>query len=204
MNINASELAQQLTRGSERERQTAADALRRLGAVAAEPLYELLSHDNHNVRIRAAEILADIGDVRAVQPLTNALDDCFAKHESVWKQFLNALALNYKLPRWNEAAIFIAAIVNIAEREPSPELHIAIPILSRIADMVAFTYDQWAVREAAFNAAQRIEALTEQLKSLPIPAEASQSDVKELPIPTNAPTPDAATLLRPTQPEERS
>jgi hypothetical protein len=77
-NLNAVELAQQLTRGSVEERQAAAGALRQLGAPAVEPLCELLKHDDPNVRAQVAAILGDVGVACAVKPLLEALQHCFA------------------------------------------------------------------------------------------------------------------------------
>jgi HEAT repeat protein len=55
-------------------RESAAAALVKIGAPAVEPLIALLS-SRSSARLHAAEVLGNIGDPRAVEPLTGALEN---------------------------------------------------------------------------------------------------------------------------------
>lgn len=235
---NLPQLIERLEHGSGRERYFAACALREVGAAAAEPLCNLLKHPNKNVRAQAAAILGDIGDSRAVQPLLDALRDCFVEGSSrlqlfegfvllilftllsisglvimvqAWSQMGMVEALKLCVPYGFTICLFFwlwgkldrphqvcqsisEALVRIAKREPTPELRRAIPDLSRMAADVMRQKRQ--TRNTARQAARNIATLTEQLKSLPIPAAEPAPDVKELPIPASESLPDIATLPR--------
>lgn len=94
---DATELAQRLTSRSEDERKAAAGALRTIGATAVEPLCEMLKHRDPIVRARAASVLGEIGDARAVQPLIEALREGFVKQSPKWQYrvglFVNSIFL---------------------------------------------------------------------------------------------------------------
>lgn len=240
---SAAELVEQLTRGSATERQATADALRKLGASAVEPLCNLLKHPDKNVRAQAAEILGDVGDVRAVKPLHDALRGCFAWEKEgpggwillmlgtmilvmmifgllfdrsmpplsvlyamMVATWCGSLVLSLYLVWWRGSGRLrqvwekIAdALVRIAEREPTPELRTVIPDLSRLSKEA---FAKAETRDIARQAAQRITAITEQLKSLPIPAAEPAPNVKELPIPAHESLSDVATLPRSSQSKE--
>ncbi len=89
---DATELAQRLTSRSEDKRKAAADALRTIGAPAVEPLCEMLKHRDPIVRARAASVLGEIGDSRAVQPLIEALREGFFKQSPKWQYRVGLLA----------------------------------------------------------------------------------------------------------------
>jgi hypothetical protein len=86
------------------------------------------------------------------------------------------------------------ALVSVAERTQTLSLRVVISDLSRLACDVIL--QKRATRKTAREAARRIEVVTAQLKSLPIPAATSKPDVEELPIPVSTPAHDAATLPR--------
>ena len=220
-------LLRDLREGTTEQRQQAAQALRDYGTAAVEPLCLALRDKDLNVRVVAAESLGQVGDARAVQPLLDALRDCFVFRSSrahliigaicvllagmlwlsaviltmelglsvFWRVLIKAVAvmvslvpcipLLFKFKATPEefdrvCQSIIDALKRIAEREPVPELRAAIPDLSCLA--TDDIYQKRQTRNAAREAAQRIETLTEQLKSLPLPAA--------------APAPDAATLPR--------
>ncbi len=86
------------------------------------------------------------------------------------------------------------ALTSIVERTPTPELRAILPELKTIAfDIV---HQDKSTRAASRQAAQRIEALTEQLKNLSLPASAPASDAATLPRAVEATTPDVETLPR--------
>lgn len=77
------------------------------------------------------------------------------------------------------------ALTRIVERTPTPDLRAILPELKAIAfDIV---HQDKSTRAASRQAAQRIEALTEQLKNLPLPAAAPLSDAATLPRITDSP-----------------
>lgn len=73
------------------------------------------------------------------------------------------------------------AILQIAERNPCPELHRLLPELRSLSTDRIQTYPE--DREAARLAAARIEALTDASSTLPRPATAPAADPGPLPIP---------------------
>lgn len=85
------------------------------------------------------------------------------------------------------------ALTRIAERIPSPEVRSALPDLQAVANDVLFRNAE--TRAASRRAVQRIEVLTEQLKSLPLPASAPPPDSATLPRVADTP-PDVKTLPR--------
>lgn len=86
------------------------------------------------------------------------------------------------------------ALTLIAERTPTPELRNVLPDLKAItADVLQ---QSKTTRAASRQAAQRIEALTEQLKNLPLPAAAPVPDADTLPRVADAPAPNVETLPR--------
>lgn len=71
-------------------RMYAVDALVEIGASAVEPLIAALRHQNKNIRRSVARILGDIGDIRAIEPLTSACcdqdnDTCYSAEEALLK-----------------------------------------------------------------------------------------------------------------------
>ncbi|HTE16881.1 MAG TPA: hypothetical protein VK689_00695, partial [Armatimonadota bacterium] len=86
------------------------------------------------------------------------------------------------------------ALVQIAERHPTPELREVLPDLQAVAaDIIQ---QEQSTRQKSKAAAARIDALTEKLKSLPVPASTPAPDGTALPRPAAAPVPDAETLPR--------
>jgi len=88
----------------------------------------------------------------------------------------------------------IRALVHIAERHPAPELRDVLPDLKAMA--LDVLQQEAGTRAASRDAARRIDALTEKLKSLPVPASMPAMDASELPRPAGAPSADAKTLPR--------
>ncbi|MFN3648511.1 MAG: HEAT repeat domain-containing protein [Armatimonadota bacterium] len=85
------------------------------------------------------------------------------------------------------------ALVKIAERRPSPEMRQVLPDLRRmVSDPLVQNRETRQVSRAAI---QRIEALTESLKTLPLPGTAS-GDEASLPRVGEAPSADPQTLPR--------
>ncbi|HTE16853.1 MAG TPA: HEAT repeat domain-containing protein [Armatimonadota bacterium] len=77
------------------------------------------------------------------------------------------------------------AVVQIAERHPTPELREVLPDLEAVAaDIIQ---QEQSTRQKSRAAAARIEALTEKAKSLPMPASAPEPDGDTLPRPAEAP-----------------
>jgi HEAT repeat protein len=56
---------------------------------AVVPLIELLNHENDNVRYEAVWILGEIGDTRAVEPLTELLEDEVVEAEDALEKIKN-------------------------------------------------------------------------------------------------------------------
>ncbi len=67
------ELIAELGNANDQMRRRAQVALHNLGIMAIEPLGAALLHDDPCVRRRAAAVLGDVGDARAVEPLITAL-----------------------------------------------------------------------------------------------------------------------------------
>jgi hypothetical protein len=88
------------------------------------------------------------------------------------------------------------ALMRIAERNPTPELHAVVPELKAIA--VDTLQHEKATRVVSRDAAHRIESLTEKLKSMPLPA-APAVAADQLPLPAASPTPQSGSLPRPTE-----
>jgi len=59
-----------------------------MGVVAVQYVVPLLNHNNPDVRFRAMQILLKIGDLRAVQPLRQALEQDQRIHQHLTSQFL--------------------------------------------------------------------------------------------------------------------
>jgi hypothetical protein len=93
------------------------------------------------------------------------------------------------------------ALTSIVERTPTPELRAILPQLKAIA--IDVVHQDKHTRAASRQAAQRIEALTEQLKSLPLPASAPAPDNATLPRIADAPPPNVETLPRISSANER-
>jgi hypothetical protein len=84
------------------------------------------------------------------------------------------------------------ALVRIAERCPTPELRNAVPDLRAIA--ADFVQQGRVTRLTTQAAADRIETLTEKLKSMPVASAAPGMNATVLPRAAEAPEPDARTL----------
>jgi len=86
------------------------------------------------------------------------------------------------------------ALERIAERNPTPELRAVVPDLRAIAaDTV---HQDPRTRAVSREAADRIQSLTEKVKSLPLTSTAPPVTAESLPRAAAAPDPDAATLPR--------
>jgi bilin biosynthesis protein len=72
-------------------RQNAQAALEQIGSPAVEAVIALLGDGDASVRGRAAELLGQTGDVRAVRPLTRALSD-----QDLWVRRASRKALEKK------------------------------------------------------------------------------------------------------------
>ncbi len=88
----------------------------------------------------------------------------------------------------------VEALTYIAERNPTPELRAALLDLKAIA--ADGQQQDIHTQSAARQAAQRIETLTEQLKSLPLPAAAPAPDAATLPRAVDAPEQETERLPR--------
>jgi len=86
------------------------------------------------------------------------------------------------------------ALARIAERSPTPELRTLLPEMHAVAaDMLQ---QEESTRTVTRDAARRIEDLTENLASLPLPTAAPGASGARLPRPAEAPAPDAGALPR--------
>jgi hypothetical protein len=94
----------------------------------------------------------------------------------------------------NVCHAIIAALMHIAECHPAPELRSILPDLKTLAIDVLQQDKQ--TRATSRQAAQRIEALTEQLKSLPLPAAAPAPAAATLPRTVDAPVQETERLPR--------
>ena len=86
------------------------------------------------------------------------------------------------------------ALAQIAEWNASPDMLAVVPDLKAIAADVLREEKQ--VRITSRQVAERIESLTEKLKSLPVAASTPDADTSALPRPAEAPAPNAETLPR--------
>jgi HEAT repeat protein len=75
MSSDLNRLLQQLGDNDINVRLSAADALKKIGEPAVEPLCEMFAHGDKEARWMASSALGRIGDLRAVQPLCQALGD---------------------------------------------------------------------------------------------------------------------------------
>lgn len=80
------------------------------------------------------------------------------------------------------------ALLQIAEQNPTPELRAVLPELKAVASDKL--QHERKTRNASREAAARIEALTEKLKSMPLPAAAPGTDAAVLPRAGAAPEPE--------------
>lgn len=168
-------------------RSEAIRAVAAMGAPAVPPLIEALNDDEWHVRQRAVETLGEIGDPRAVAPLLamlkdtewyvrraaiQALDDLGAGRPAVLP-LIEALKDEEARVRRRAAE----ALGEMATRQPFPEMRAALPPLRRLS--------RARPPEGAIfrDALQRIEAATDALKHLPLPAEPPAPAVECLPIP---------------------
>jgi len=109
--------------------------------------------------------------------------------------FAASLPENYYGSRRSRSPLFSAitdALVQIAERDPSPELRRALPELQTIASDVL--QHERSARSAYHDAARKIAGLTEKLQSMPLPAGAPAADPAQLPLTGSAPRQDSAAL----------
>jgi hypothetical protein len=205
------------------QRVAAARELRVHAAAAVLPLCDALVDPHNEVQIAAAESLGEIGDPRAIAPLSTALrlgliggsgprqlraglllisvlilavagflwgaiawriGGGFVGIFNLWVQ----LAIRHARRRGARSQVSRAiseALVRIAEQHPSPQLRELLPELRALsADHV---YQDPGARRASRAAAQRIEALTDELKSLPISSRPAATDAASLPVAVSLP-----------------
>jgi hypothetical protein len=206
-------------RGADKDlRGRTAYRLRDKGAAAVPALCEALKDPDLAVRAAAAESLAEIGDARAIGPLSEALKTCFDTGSARKQRWIGILVLAvivvvfatlfygvialkiagamggswYWIARGMTAyyrrlrqrgpqiTAFANALDRIASREPSPELRALLPELEAVAgDPLLHTA---TTRAATREVADRIAALTERIKSMPVAAAAPEVDADHLPI----------------------
>ncbi|HTE18393.1 MAG TPA: HEAT repeat domain-containing protein [Armatimonadota bacterium] len=207
-------------------------ALRERPTEAFVPLCDALRDKDLNVRIAAAEVLGELGDERAVQPLTEALRACFVGRSGRMQVITGVFAFvaaalffvgivfgafslkffgcayfvlqlaaapgkAYFKRRRSRSPLCHAiteALTRIADRHPTPELRSVLPDLRAVA--ADSLQQEKGTRAASRAAADRIDALTEKLQSLPLPATTPAPDGATLPRPADAPTPQVETLPR--------
>jgi len=207
-------------------RAAAAKALGQLkDARAIEPLCNALLDKDFNVRAAAAEALGLIGDERALQPLLEAMRGCFVGRSSHTQLVVGLIVIPFIFIAIFAGASYLGAmgglggimqafffyysnrrrtsklcgviaqsLAQIAERAPAPELRAILPDLKVVAADVLQQDRQ--TRAMSRQVAQKIEALTEQLKNLPLPASAPAPDAATLPRAVDVTTPDVKTLPR--------
>lgn len=128
--VPANELIDALGAEDDEVRRNAQITLHELGVMAIEPLGEALLTGNPQVRRRAAALLADVGDARAVMPLIRALNalQCEECDDLTLVKIVDALG-HFGDPRGVKALVnalpgatsnvqrrIIAALVNIGDR----------------------------------------------------------------------------------------
>ena len=104
-----------------------------------------------------------------------------------------------RLAKSRECQTYTRALAAIAERTPSPVLRSLVPELNALA---ADVWHDGAVRDASREAAQRIEAVTAEVKSLPVASAAAVKVEKDLPRAAEAAEPDGECLPRAVTPAE--
>ena len=107
------------------------------------------------------------------------------------------IVVHYLKERRSESKLcgaITSALARIAERHPTPELRAVLPDLRAVA-ADALQHEK-ETRAASRTAAERIEALTEKLQSLPVPAATPVPDADVLPRAAQAPTPEVESLPR--------
>lgn len=103
------------------------------------------------------------------------------------------LEIGYWLHRWQrqhgrECRAITEALARVTERHPAPELEALLPELRAMAaDRVTQSPE---TRAASRAAAERIAAVTEGVRELPIPASAPHLESASLPLPAAPPGPD--------------
>jgi hypothetical protein len=204
----------------------AARYLHAFGERAVEPLCKALRNDESPaVRAAAAEALGLIGDERALQPLLEAMRGCFVGRSSHTQLVVGLIVIPFIFIAIFAGASYLGAVgglggimqafffyysnrrrtsklcgviaqslAQIAERAPAPELRAILPDLKVVAADVLQQDRQ--TRAMSRQVAQKIEALTEQLKNLPLPASAPAPDAATLPRAVDVTTPDVKTLPR--------
>ncbi|HTE18392.1 MAG TPA: HEAT repeat domain-containing protein [Armatimonadota bacterium] len=221
-----------LEEGASAARLKAVAALRDRQPWAIEDLCRALKDEDQDVRIAAAAALGEVGDDRAIQPLAEALRECFVGRSARTQAttgllivatvvlFFSGFAMGlfwldsglafFSVSYWIIPSVIIyfrlrrlrgefcpvitEALARIAERHPTLELRNVLPDLRAVA--ADPLQQEKGTRAASRAAADRIDALTEKLQSLPLPASTPAPDVAALPRPADAPTPDVETLPR--------
>lgn len=145
--------------GHEAVRDTAVEALARVGVCAVPVLIDALGHRSLTIRCGAALALGRSADARAIPPLIEAL----------------------RAPEYEDALSQAAAqsLGKMASRHPDPQLCHALPLLRRLAQRDGLYRDVM----------RRIEASTADVRRLPIPAAQPAPSTADLPIPAPSPAP---------------
>lgn len=154
---------------SPRKRLRAVRALRAYRDPRVTPaLCSLLLDDDWCVRINAALALGACGDRTAVPALTRVLRRYGASDASL-------------IPPAREfRARVAAALGEIAQRDPAPELRLAIPLLG--GDL-----PRWLVRDEFRRPLEQIDAATRGWRALPLPLEHAALPALDCPIPVAPP-----------------
>lgn len=195
------------------ERLEAARLLSSFGPSATEPLCTALTDRDVRVRTAAARSLAEVGDARAIRPLSRALKSCFVRRSGILNLLtgLGAATAGALLVVGTIVTLDVLALTTLFtggsfgelmnERQRRSQLVEAISeALIRIGErdpspelrqvlpdlrLVAVDVIQQVgrTRTASRDAATRIQQLTDRLHNLPLASAAPTIDPSELPLP---------------------
>jgi len=165
-------------------------ALARMGTAAVPALCEGLQSPHLSIRRQAALLLEAAPHPNAVGPLRESLQDPSAEVRALAATALGACgdsddveSLSELLKDRNVTVRIAAAgaLGRVALREPSLSLRQALPLLRR--QLPPWSFGDANLQATVRNAIQHIEAATEGLKDLPVPAGRPQLDPASLPRP---------------------
>lgn len=190
-------------------RRHAARALGQIGDTrAVKPLISSLLRDRRReVRKAAARSLGQLRDARAAEPLISALRDRVLAVREAAIAALAGMGDSRVVPQlvdalnnramWRAYPAAARALMEIARRDPVPELRAALPILQRRARSL---WSGTAARQNYQAALRVIEQSTASLKDLPVTAASPPVSREMLPLPAEAPPPASEALPIPADP----
>jgi hypothetical protein len=182
-----------------RVREEAVRALGKLGAMAVQPLRELMRNGDPRAYGRALEAVALTGAPEAIPVLLEAMrepkpelePEYFPMEEVSSALARTAIAMVLPLvqllqrPQGSLCGQVAELLVKFAAVHPSPKLRAALPSLRRL---LVDRKQRPADRELVRSAILAIEGATAGMQNLPLAAQAPQDDCASLPIPSEIPS----------------